>query len=73
MNRDSVGPLDEVGHIIGHFGYSCMVEVLNVLQGSLVSFGYKVDSNPLTAETTTSTNSETNKKSVYDIVQFLLF
>lgn len=51
-------PLDEVGHIAGHFSDSSMVEILNILQCSLVCFSHKVNGDTFTAETTSSSNSE---------------
>lgn len=53
----SMDTSDEVSHIAGHFRNSCMIEFLNILQCSFISFSHKVDSDSLTAETTTSSNS----------------
>lgn len=62
---ECAGASDEVGHIIGHFRNSCMVEFLNILQCSLIGFGHEVNSNTFTTKTAASSNTENIKKNIY--------
>lgn len=58
IDQINAGTSDEVGHITGHFRDTGVIELLNILQRSPVTFSHKVDSNSFTAETATSSDSE---------------
>lgn len=55
------GVLDQISNVHGHFLHSGVVEGLNVPERALVILSDHVDSDTLSAETTTTTNS-TQKK-----------
>lgn len=49
--------LNQVGHINGHLLNSCIVKLLNVMQGALVFLGDKVDSDALSSESSSAANT----------------
>lgn len=59
------GVLDKVSNVQGHFLHGCIVEGLDVAEGTLVIFCDHVDSDTLSAKTATTSNSTQIKHCYY--------